>query len=60
MTAPEPWPLGEIEVGFSRAQAAAIVSEIDALWRHSNHDGKRRVKELQVLRDTLAAEIERA
>ena len=51
-------PLGDIDVGFSLAQAAAIVREIDALWRHSNHEGKRQVKELRTLRATLAATLD--
>ena len=51
-------PLGDIEVGFSLAQAAAIVREIDALWDNSNIHGKRKVKELRTLRATLAATLD--
>lgn len=48
-------PLGDIEVGLTVDQAAAIVQEFDALWSHSNFLGKRAVKHLRTLRDTLAA-----
>lgn len=47
-------PLGQIQVGFTLGQAAAIVQEFDALWAHSNHLGKRAVHHLRTLRDTLA------
>jgi len=52
-------PLGQIQIGLTPAQAAAIVQEFDALWAHSNHLGKRSVHHLRTLRDTLAAEQER-
>jgi len=52
-------PLADIEVGFSVARAAAIVKEFDALWNNSNVHGKRKVKELRNLRETLAAALER-
>lgn len=48
-------PLAEIEVGFSVEQAGQIVAELDALWAHSNHDGKKKVLELRRLHETLTA-----
>lgn len=52
-------PLADLEIGLSFAQAAALVKEIDALWSNSNVHGKKKVKELRTLRETLAAEVER-
>lgn len=50
-------PLADIEVGFSVEQAGQIVSELDALWAHSNHDGKKKVHELRRLHETLTAAL---
>lgn len=52
-----PEPLAEIEVGLSLEQAEHIVRELDALWAHSNHDGKKKVNELRRLRETLTAAL---
>lgn len=51
-------PLSDIDVGFTTAQARAIVMELDALWANSAHDGKKKVHELFRLRATLAAAVE--
>jgi hypothetical protein len=50
-------PLGDLEIGLSIQQAAAIVQEFDALWRASSWCGRKHVKELLKLRDTLAIEM---
>ena len=50
-------PLGQIQVGFTLEQAAAIVQEFDALWAHSNHLGKRSVHHMRTLRDTLTDQL---
>lgn len=50
-------PLADIEVGFSVEQAGQIVAELDALWAHSNHDGKKKVHELRRLHETLTAAL---
>ena len=50
-------PLADIEVGFSVEQAGKIVAELDALWAHSNHDGKKKVHELRRLHETLTAAL---
>ena len=46
-------PLGDIEMGFTREQAREIVTELDALYAHSNVLGKKKVKTLHLLRRSL-------
>ena len=50
-------PLGDIEIGFTVEQAQAVVDEIAALWCHANHDGKKKVRMLNVLSNTLIREL---
>ena len=49
--------LGEIEMGFTRVQAAAIIAEFDALYAHSNVMGKKKVKTLHIFRASLLAAL---
>lgn len=51
-------PLGEIELGLTVEQACAIVREYDALWQAASWYGKKQMKELRRLRDTLEREGE--
>ena len=57
MTQPVYESLGEIEMGFTRAQARAIISEFDALYAHSNVMGKKKVKVLHFFRASLLAAL---
>lgn len=57
MTEPDNNSLGEIEMGFTRTQAASIVREIDGLWAHSNVLGKKQTKVLWILRASLLAAL---
>lgn len=50
-------PLADIEVGFSMEQAQQVVDELAALWCHANHDGKKKVRMLNVLSNTLIQEL---
>lgn len=49
--------LGEIEMGFTRAQARAIVAELDALYQHSHVMGKKKMKVLHIFRASLLAAL---
>ena len=49
--------LGEIEIGFTREQATAIVIELDALVAHSNVMGKRSMDLLHLFRACLLAAL---
>ena len=57
MTQPAIESLGEIEMGFTREQATAIIAEFDALYAHSNVMGKKKVKALHVFRASLLAAL---
>lgn len=46
-----------LSVDLTVEQAQAVVDELVALWSHANHDGKRKVKMLHVLRETLTREL---
>ena len=46
-----------IEVSFPIARAVRIVREIELLPRFMLHEGKKQVRDLFVLRDTLADEL---
>jgi len=50
-------PLGDIEIGLSVEQAQAVVEEIAVLYRHATRDGKKKVKVLSLLSDTLIREL---
>lgn len=50
-------PLADIEIGLSVEQAQAVVDELAALWCHANHDGKKKVRMLNVLSNTLIREL---
>ena len=52
-------PLGEIEMGFTREQAAAMVTELDALYAHSNVMGKKKVKQLYIFRASLVSALQK-
>jgi hypothetical protein len=50
-------PLGDIEMGFSREQAAAIIVELDALYAHSNVMGKKKMKQLHIFRASMVSAL---
>lgn len=52
--ADERTPVAEIELGLSIEQAWAIVQEFDVLWRAAPWYGKKHLKELLTVRNTLA------
>ncbi len=50
-------PQGTIAITLTAAQAAALVDAIAAAWAASNIDGKRAFGPLNVLSNTLIAEL---
>jgi hypothetical protein len=50
-------PLAEIEIGLSVEQAQQVVDGIAILWRAANRDGKKKVRMLNVLSNTLIREL---
>ncbi len=48
-----------IEVSFPIARAVRLVKEIELIPRFMLHEGKKQVRDLFVLRDTLADELKK-
>lgn len=56
MATPETAPL-TLSVDLTVEQAQQVVDEIAILWNHANRDGKRKVRVLNVLCNTLIREL---